>query len=420
MAEVEEKKYGTYKTKLTTIKHSAVPSWSGFGYQGQCAVFHAVKLLNQDKDAVKDYYLSLESYEDFAIMDAAGQIVSLHQCKCYSDPVDFTDECQKMSDKREYYSKELHKCTEDVPCYFLSNVMPTKALVCDIKAYEFKPGQTTCNADKVREEIESVVSDYMITYSCARSEKTKASVLVSMVEQKVAEMHQKKSATTDFWQIATDRSNWIPFVDIIAALEAPDDAIKTEILRAIAARNAINTHVTKCLGDEVDEVDFPQKEIIVNRFLNALNGMCDDALILAIRRLHPHVEWNENGTVELRSSDKGENLYTLLTSTREVDSYSTLSWNDGGVLETPSTLGYSRKSVHLAKAIRESSVLAFLRDYRWIVGNIQGSIDNIMIEAPAVTDTDARGELERITRPSKLGLLSIEDKNDSDYVKNHS
>ena len=34
MAEKAEETYGTYSTKLTTIKHSAVASWSGYGYQG--------------------------------------------------------------------------------------------------------------------------------------------------------------------------------------------------------------------------------------------------------------------------------------------------------------------------------------------------------------------------------------------------
>lgn len=420
MAEAEDKTYGTYNTNLTTIMHSAVPNWSGYGYQGQCAMLHAVKLLLDDRDKVKDHYLSLESYEDFAIMDAAEQIVSLHQCKCYSAPVDFTGECQKISDKREYYSKVLHKCAENVPSFFLSNITPTKALSCGVEAYEFKPGQTTCDADKVIEQIESTVADYMVKYGVARSEKAKTCVLANMVEAKVNEMHANKSTTTDFWKIATDKIYWIPFAAIIETLEAPDDAIKSETLRAMASRNAINTHVTKCLNDDRNDADFAQKEVVVHKFLNRLNSLDNDTLIKIIRRLHPHVEWNENGTVELRSSDKGNNLYTLLTSTGELHDYSSLSWNEEGNLETPSTLGKDRKSVRHAEAVRKSPVLAFLRDYRWIVGNIDESIDNIMEEAPSVTDPDAAASSDRITKPSKLGLLSIDDKNTPDYVKNHS
>ena len=416
----ETEKFGTYQTNLSTITHSAVPNWSGYGYQGQCAMLHAIKLLLEDKDRYKGYYLSLESYEDFAIMDEAEQIVSLHQCKCYSAPEDFTDECHKISDKREYYSQKLHKCADDVPCFFLSNIEPKKALVCDVKAYEFKSGQITCDADKVIEEIESAVTDYMAKYSCPGSEKAKVSLLANMVEQNVAAMHQKKSASTDFWQIATDKDNWIPFEAIINTLETPDDAIMSEALRAMAARNAINTHITQCLNDDRNDTDFAQKEIVVQKFLNGLNSMDSDDLIKIVRRFHPHVEWSENSTVELRSADKGNNLYTLLTSTPELNKYDTLSWNDEGILETPSTLGMDRKSVRHAEMIRKIPVMAFLRDYRWIVGRIDDSIDNIIDEAPSVVDSDETNESDRITRPSKMGLLSIKDKNDPDYVKNHS
>ena len=417
----EPEKYGTYNTKLSTIKHSAVPNWSGYGYQGQCAMLHAVKLLLDDREKVKGYYLSLESYEDFAIMDEKEQIVSLHQCKCYSAPTDFTDECQKISDKREYYCNELGKCAADVPCYFLSNITPSKVLSCGVKAYEFQSGNNTCDADKVFDLIVSNLTAYMAKYNCQRSEKAKASVLTNMVENNVSQMHQKKNANSDdFWQIATDKSNWIPFTTIIDAIEEADDAIKSETLRAMVARYAINTHVTKCLNDDRNEPDFTNREEIVNRFLNRLNSMDTDDLTTVVRRLHPHVEWSENNTVEFRSSDKGENLYRLLTSTQELNDYNTLSWNDGGILETPSTLSQSRKSVRFAEQIRKSPVLAFLCDYRWIVGNIDDSIENIIEGAPSVTDINNPDEPERITRPSKLGLLTIDDKNDSYYVKNHS
>ena len=413
--------YGTYNTPLTTIQHSALPNWSGYGYQGQCAMLHAVKLLLEDRERVKGYYLSLESYEDFVILDENEQIVSLHQCKCYSAPEDFTDECQKMSDKRQYYSNKLGKCAADVPCYFLSNITPSKPLICNVKAYEFQAGISTCDAGKVLELIVSNLTAYMAKYNCQRSEQTKASVLTSIVEDNVFQMHQKKNeGGQSFWQIATAKNNWIPFTNIISAIENPDDAIKSEALRAMAARSAINTHVTKCLNDDRNETDFAKKEELVNKFLNGLNSMDANTLISVVRRLYPHVEWNENNTAEFRGSEKGENLYRLLTSTEELHDYDKLSWNEDGILETPSTLGQSRSSVHFAERIRKNPVLAFLCDYRWIVGHIDNSIDNIMESAPNVTDPVTTDEPERITRPSTLGLLSVNDKNDPDYVKNHS
>lgn len=420
MAEKAEETYGTYCTKLSTIKHSAVANWAGYGYQGQCAMLHAVKLLHDNRDAVRGWYLSLESYEDFAIMDEHENIVSLHQCKCFSNAVDFTDECHKISDKREYYHKVLAKCKANVPCYFHSNITPTQALVCDVKAYEFKAGQTTCAADNVVNMIEEVLSLYMARYVVPRNEKAKANFLANMIQNKVAEIHSQKNAE-NFWAIATSKDSWIPFSQIIAVIEEPDDAIKSEHLRAITSRIAINTHITKCLSEETEDADYKAKEAIVNRFLHKLNSLDNDSLVTVVRRLHPHLEWNETCVTELKASDKGNNLYALLTSVAEINNYENLSWNVDGILSTPSTLGKDRKPEQRAVHIRKNSAaLALLRDYRWIVGNIEHSVDNIIPIAPSVTDSDEAEHYERITQPTKLGLLSITDKNDPEYEKNHS
>lgn len=421
MAEKAEETYGTYSTKLTTIKHSAVASWSGYGYQGQCAILHTLKLLLEDRDKVKDYYLSLESYEDFAIMDANKKIVSLHQCKCFSAAIDFTSECKKISDKREYYHKELRICAEDVPCFFHSNITPTTSLTCGVRAYDFQPGQTTCDADKVMKQIENTVADYMKKYSVASSEKDKASILANMIVNKVSDIHQKKSAdNSDFWTIATDSGSWIPFVDIRNELENTDRTIHSEIILAIASRNSINTCMTKCLNEDRDDADFAKKEYLVNKFLNGLNSLNLELLVYVIRRIHPHVEWTEDCVDELRAPEKGNYLYKLLTTTtQELTDYKALLWREEGVLESPSTLGNDRPAIKNAEKIRKNPSLAFLCDYRWIVGDFNESVDNIMDKAPSMVDSETAETLERITRPSKLGLLSINDKN-KEYVKNHS
>lgn len=420
MSETEES-YGTYHTKLSTIKHSALPNWSGYGYQGHCAMHHAIKLLCDNKVSYKDFYLSLESFEDFAIMDSSDNIYSLHQCKCYASGADFTDECHKISDKREYYCKVLKNCTETVPCYFHSNITPTKVLVCNVIAYEFLPGNTTCSPVDIIKLIEQVVRDYMLKYGCSGSENAKACVLMSMIQTKVAEIHKKKQATADdYWQIALQKDNWIPFSEIIAKLEESDSIIISEALRALAARNSINAYLTRCLNEDINDEDYPIKVDLVEKFLGSLNSINNDDLIRVIRRINPHVEWDETCVIQLQSPEKGNNLYKLLTNTKELSDFETFSWNEDGILETPSTLGRDRRSIRHAEAIRKSSSLAFLRDYRWIVGDVDSPIDDIYDKAPSMVDVEVPQDYERITRPSRLGLLSIDAKNDSDYEKDHS
>jgi hypothetical protein len=71
--------------------HSAVPTWSGFDYQGQVSIYWVMKQLNRmDLSNVKliDYELQIESLEDFSI-NHKGYPVTIHQVKAYQDKATF-------------------------------------------------------------------------------------------------------------------------------------------------------------------------------------------------------------------------------------------------------------------------------------------------------------------------------------------
>jgi hypothetical protein len=68
-------------------EHSAIPSWSGYVYQGKVAIYHVLRTikdsLTTDKDAIFDNYeLQIEWQEDFAIK-VNGSYDSIHQVKAY-------------------------------------------------------------------------------------------------------------------------------------------------------------------------------------------------------------------------------------------------------------------------------------------------------------------------------------------------
>lgn len=48
--------------------HSAADIWNGFIYQGKVALYHVLKLINNDKDNVDGLHLQLDSLENFAII----------------------------------------------------------------------------------------------------------------------------------------------------------------------------------------------------------------------------------------------------------------------------------------------------------------------------------------------------------------
>lgn len=63
--------------------HSAIPSWSGYNYQGKVAIYSALSFINSKQGVdLSRYSLELEWYEDFAIK-VDDTYISIHQVKSY-------------------------------------------------------------------------------------------------------------------------------------------------------------------------------------------------------------------------------------------------------------------------------------------------------------------------------------------------
>ena len=180
-----------YNTPLSTIENTAVASWSGFVYQGLCALHHTLMLLKSDWDLAIGKYLSLEAYEDFAILDSTCKIESLHQCKCYSSPSDFTNECKKMADK-EFYWKNVKRALSDAykGMFFHSNQDNT--LDCGVKAYTFFSGKTKIGPFEIYALVEVVVQDILKCRRIAGSSNAKTTIVGTITDAQLTKIAEYK------------------------------------------------------------------------------------------------------------------------------------------------------------------------------------------------------------------------------------
>jgi hypothetical protein len=80
--------------EATDYPATAVPTWSGFVYQGKIALYHCLKRITQGD---LDFDLQLDSSDDFAIYKD-GNLLSAHQVKA------------KISTYRSGYTEALKKC----------------------------------------------------------------------------------------------------------------------------------------------------------------------------------------------------------------------------------------------------------------------------------------------------------------------
>lgn len=401
--------YGPNNTPLTTIEHTAMASWSGFVYQGVCALHHTLVLLQRDWTSAISKQLSLEAYEDFAILDSMGKIESFHQCKCYSTPTDFTDECKKMVDKEYYWKnvKGMLSATYD-KMYFHSNQDNT--LACGVEAYSFSPGVKKCNPFDIYARIEVLVREIMSNRRLAGSSQSKADRLISAVSQQVSFIHKECiNNPGNSFNIAA--SHPIPILSFASMLENPqevytkDERIETcrhFLIMALGARSManpnVNTEKIDAFIQKVESLSHLDLQNFVRRIFSDLDIMSIDFNI-----------------GDLINKPRANVLFNVINKIDTPLNLDTFDWKDSlGFRQTPSTIGKDKDPEEYCADIVNNSYSADLRrDYRWIIGDVDHKVDDIEEGAQLITGVCATDYTD-VTQTNKIGLKDINTKNDED------
>ena len=401
--------YGPYNTHLTAIEHTAMASWSGFIYQGLCALHHTLILLQRDWTNAISKFLSLEAYEDFAILDSIGQIESFHQCKCYSTPTDFTDECKKMVDK-EYYWKNVKgrlSATYD-KMYFHSNQDNTLAY--GVEAYSFSPGVKKCSPFDIYARIEVLVRDIMSIRRLAGSSQSKTNRLISAISQQVTYIHNEciKNPGSSF-DIAA--SHPIPILTLARILENPQDIYTKEerietcrhyLIMALEARSMVSPNVN------TDKMD---------AFIHKIESLSQLDLLNFVRRIFPDLDITATdfNIGELINKPRANVLFNVINKIDTPLNLDTLDWKDSsGFRQSPSTIGRDKEPEEYCVDIVNNPYSADIRrDYRWIIGDIDHPVEDIEEGARLITSVCSTDYTD-VTQTNKIGLKDINTKNNED------
>lgn len=156
-------------------EHSAIPSWSGYIYQGKVAIYHVLRIVKEELDidvnkTFDNYDLEIEWQEDFAIL-IDGIHETIHQVKAYeanSSPTVYNDALDGLFNKlskgigRKGYLniqnsirfttrtisknfEELKTANQEVTgikSYFQS-------VLDDVEIYEYCNGKDYCDIDEI-------------------------------------------------------------------------------------------------------------------------------------------------------------------------------------------------------------------------------------------------------------------------------
>lgn len=399
--------FGLNNTPITTIRHTATASWDGFIYQGLCGLYVALRTLSEDFENRNEWNLGVEGYEDFVIQDDKNQIMSFHQCKCYQSPSDFKKEYEKMEDKRAYwYSNGL--CADNVPLYFHCNI-PLKYSN-GVQAYNYKNGKETASPLEIYSLIKDMVQLIMKKQNIPGSHEAKTAQLIFNIEHHVSNLHQAVMNLPD----GENAFNYVTSnpikLELLKKILTNTSSLLTKQEKAFCCRYYFELYLNECMLMRHLNNDYRVKQ-----FIQKLECSESEQLLELIQRINPDVNINKtNAESELEASSRPNNFYQVLTETLDEIDSNKMRWLRNGEIYSPTTLGQDLyPDQQCAKIINNDNISALLWDFRWLVGNVKSTVDDVREESKNITAISI--DYRKFTKPEKLGLMTIKDFNDDKY-----
>lgn len=398
--------------------HTAIPNWSGYIYQGLCAAYVALRLCVEHPDKAQKYYLSLDSWEDFAILDEYRKVIELHQCKCYGAhaSLNFTEECEHMRTRKTDYVKDGN-CDINAPMYFHCNKKPK--IDDDITIYEYHDGVTELQPNNLETEIESLIEQYNNDRRVLVAGNLLTRRLYYWIDQTVLEFHRyfidhPKEKAAD-----KAKEKAIEINDLFKCLKSDGFS---DLLTKDEMASYVRLYYIRKMHDDIVRKEEMNKLInhhLVDSFISSLAHYPKDKLWNLFARFNPH-----HKSVEVKDAPNflGDNTKPLLKVINKVNDKieEDLNWHKNDEYESPVAFSCHGDADEICYAIIQNKAnLDVLFNYRWLVADSDETVDNLYSRVHDVTkakeEDDGEKDAKRIFNPQNIGILRIEDKNGRKY-----
>ena len=409
---------------ISKFTYSAIGSWSGYIYQGMCAVYVVLNAILKEYNAngnltkIRDYLLYLDAYDDFSIHNENNQAISLHQCKLYKKAQGFEEAQQQLLETKRYWM-EQNVCDEDTVVYFHSNQSPN--LIDGLSSFQDFEGNASFDADTLHQKIRSLIAKIFKARGVERSQNRVYNALISWVDTQVIKIHRRSlEQRKTLQEIAIDKDSAIPFNKIISILFEDDLAnyppqdfyklLKYEFLHSIKEEieenyeteddwDGGNPEFIQDFVDCIGKIPIADFEHIVQR-------------LLPIEYIHP----SEKSERNVCNSSIAQEFIQLLAKCH-FKLRDKLDWNEKCKRQTPIAVKHLNLSQTCKQLYKNRVNLDCLREYDILVTK-EGNefIPNIRDKAPIIGSTNTNNDNDKnIFKEKKVGLLSVSKFNKEDY-----
>lgn len=287
--------------------HTAAATWSGFIYQGKVALYHVLHLLNTEANAL-NYSLQLDSLEDFAIVDADINPITLHQVKAMKSSL--------YSSYEEAFNK-LEKRLRDYPCngaYFHISTQnektsaQIKAIHPTINIYNYG-ANSFCQLKDINNLCEEQIALYLNNNQLAHhnNEENVSALrnsLESLICSQIIEIHANNHTCNGLTISEGAYYFIIPLENFKGKLVSDPTTILNKDYFLFLTKNIINHYYLEFCYDIEDEgeVTVAEKTKLAN-YLTQINDLDDKSLVKFVQSILPHREVKLNSILDFKNNN---------------------------------------------------------------------------------------------------------------------
>ena len=402
------------KDNKQQLENSAIGSWAGYIYQGVCGMIEAVRLVTEANPM--GYSLSLDTLEDFAILNEEGKAISLHQCKDKKGQTDYT-EAHNLMLKVKDFLREKDRLADNVSLYFHCNKKVNTPE--GISLYTFPDGQDHCEPGNVLTMLRMLVEAYRQKEGIVYESDIVVASLLSLVEKKVLDVQQKYFNGKDTLKSIADEESRIPFADIVSLLRSDDKLILSDAVLPQYTKMKYVEHLKREFQTEREEAVHNGNAFDAEKMANiidAVSMMSEKEWARFLKRIVPDMAVDMQNAHNLCPNEKGETLFAILNQLRETV-LPQIHWVNGqneNITPTAIRKAPNRLNRLIEDVCRNSGNLDALYEFRWMVADVPGArVDHIFDELNPITDVKEGEGNEEEDKPvynqrNDMGLYGIE------------
>lgn len=419
------------------LPHTAIPTWSGFIYQGRIGLYHILKQLNsKQENEINELVFQIDSIEDFTIMrlnpNGKPIPVSMHQVKAVKSTAysTYKDDFEQLENKWTAIGDN----TVEAFFHLATKNEKTKAQIetlhPNLKIYVYENNIESCALNEIDAKINAQLILLLQKYNIPGHNnpvtvKLLSEILEKIVSDKVIYIHSLNHGGAAIRQVAFE--NPIPLKSFLNAIKTDiTSLIQDENYFEIVIKSNLNRYYDEfCINCDDDQLTSDVK-IKMDKYLVLFNSHRSAEFSAFLQSIRPHKEINYRNLQEYTDLSMTEDeikdaFFTILFAIKESNNGNGIGWVCTEMKHYyPTSLNYSNTDKGkvsaseriLKTALNKAIDVPFNSDYlvtsECNVDDIEACANNISklnSSALGINDDERRN---KITQWKKVSLIDLE------------